>query len=248
MGDKIPYPPKLITGARIQSMYRAVENPAALKNSATSSALIDDEDEEAAIATETDGVTWDDFFKTLDEARGTESSTSTSGAGSLSWDQFFKELQTAVVSSSNSSSSNSSSTSNLTSSSGPRGRRNNNWGNIRRSKDQWQGKTGDDGDFVIFDTPESGVRASRILVTNYINNGYNTIQKIISRWAPAADNNNTNGYIQRVVQRSGIDKDRVITANDMDAIKKILTAMYEVELGQTLSADDLAVVDRGMLL
>ena len=40
-----------------------------------------------------------------------------------------------------------------------RGIRNNNPGNIRVSKDQWEGMTGDDGAFVIFDSPESGVRA-----------------------------------------------------------------------------------------
>ncbi|UZT50085.1 internal (core) protein [Enterobacter phage 01_vB_Eclo_IJM] len=40
-----------------------------------------------------------------------------------------------------------------------RGIRNNNIGNIRVSKDQWEGATGDDGSFVTFDTPDSGVRA-----------------------------------------------------------------------------------------
>lgn len=86
----------------------------------------------------------------------------------------------------------------------PRGVRNNNPGNIRVSKAKWVGQTGDDGSFVIFDTPEHGIRALTIVLLNYYKkHGLNTIYSIISRYAPANENDvvsysisvqNTSGY------------------------------------------------------
>lgn len=246
MGDKIPYIQKMKEGSTENwSAYYAKRNEYFPTTEIASEIEESPIEVIAPTASETSAPTAASTYSWADFDRDLETPSIVSTAASI---PKISSTSTASTTQTTTPTTTVTSTSNLTSSSGPRGRRNNNWGNIRKSKDQWQGKTGDDGAFVIFDTPESGVRASRVLITNYIKNGYNTIQKIISRWAPAADNNNPNGYIQRVVQRSGIDKDKVITANDMDAIKKILTAMYEVELGQTLSANDLAVVDRGMKL
>lgn len=84
-----------------------------------------------------------------------------------------------------------------------RGIRNNNPGNIRyNSSINWKGQTGpDDGGYLIFDSSLNGIRALALLLKNYNRlYGLNTIAKIITRWAPKEDNNDTAAYISSVSQ------------------------------------------------
>ena len=88
--------------------------------------------------------------------------------------------------------------------------RNNNPGNIRTNSTAWKGKTGDDGAFVSFATPEHGVRAlGRTLETYQDKHGLNTVEGIIQRWAPPNENDTT-GYVDFVASKMGIDKDASI--------------------------------------
>ena len=93
----------------------------------------------------------------------------------------------------------------------PRGIRNNNPLNIRRSKDQWKGmsKTQNDRSFCQFETLEYGWRAAFYLLTRTYYHKYRlyTIRGIISRWAPPQDNNDTSAYIANVSRLTGIDPD-----------------------------------------
>jgi len=92
----------------------------------------------------------------------------------------------------------------------PRGIRNNNPLNIRRSKDQWKGlsKTQNDQAFCQFETLEWGWRAAFYLLTRTYYHKYRlyTIRGIISRWAPQCEND-TRAYIDNVVRLTGIDPD-----------------------------------------
>jgi len=92
----------------------------------------------------------------------------------------------------------------------PRGIRNNNPLNIRRSKDQWQGlsKTQGDRSFCQFETLEYGWRAAFYLLTRTYYHKYRlyTIRGIVSRWAPPSENN-TEAYIANVSRLTGIDPD-----------------------------------------
>ena len=96
----------------------------------------------------------------------------------------------------------------------PRGIRNNNPLNIRRSKDQWKGmsKTQNDRSFCQFETLEYGWRAAFYLLTRTYYHKYRlyTIRGIISRWAPPQDNNDTSAYIANVSRLTGIDPDEPI--------------------------------------
>lgn len=68
-----------------------------------------------------------------------------------------------------------------------RGLRNNNPGNIKWNEaNKWQGQVGkDDRGFVIFDTPENGIRALGIVALNYhLKHGINTLRAFGDRWAP----------------------------------------------------------------
>lgn len=75
-----------------------------------------------------------------------------------------------------------------------RGIRNNNPLNIRHSTNKWQGMAPSQSDraFVQFTARKYGYRAAFVLIRNYIGLHHaNTIGKIIARWAPSSDGNNT---------------------------------------------------------
>ena len=95
----------------------------------------------------------------------------------------------------------------------PRGIRNNNPLNIRRSKDQWKGlaEAQTDRAFVQFKSLEYGWRAAFYLLTRTYYHKYRlyTIRTIIRRWAPSSEND-TNAYIANVSKLTGIDPDEPI--------------------------------------
>lgn len=111
-----------------------------------------------------------------------------------------------------------------------RGIRNNNIGNIRVSKDQWEGATGDDGSFVTFDTPDSGVRALAKNLMSYGRQGYDSIEKIITRWAPPSEND-TQSYINSVVAATGIPATQSIDLSNPDVLASLSEAIGYHETG-----------------
>ena len=95
----------------------------------------------------------------------------------------------------------------------PRGIRNNNPLNIRRSKDKWKGMRAlqSDAQFVQFESLEWGWRAAFWLLTRTYYHKYRlfTIRAIVTKWAPAIENN-TKAYIANVSRLTGIDPDEPI--------------------------------------
>ena len=92
----------------------------------------------------------------------------------------------------------------------PRGIRNNNPLNIRRSKDKWKGLRAvqADAQFCQFESLEYGWRAAFYLLTRTYYHKYRlyTIRTIIRRWAPSSENN-TEAYIANVARLTGIAPD-----------------------------------------
>lgn len=111
-----------------------------------------------------------------------------------------------------------------------RGVRNSNPGNIRKSKDQWEGAIGDDGAFVIFDSPESGVRALAKNLQSYGRQGYDSIEKIINRWAPPNEND-TKAYIDSVVAATGIPATQSLDLSNPDTLSSLAQAISFHETG-----------------
>ena len=111
--------------------------------------------------------------------------------------------------------------------------RNNNPGNIRTNSTAWKGKTGDDGAFVSFATPEHGVRAlGRTLETYQDKHGLNTVEGMIQRWAPPNENDTT-GYVNFVANKMGIDKNSPIDLSaNPELAEKMVAAMIQKEGGQ----------------
>lgn len=79
-----------------------------------------------------------------------------------------------------------------------RGIRNNNPFNLRANKsNNWLGQTGVDKDgFCIFSSLEYGYRAGlRVLRSYWQKHGLTTVRSVISRFAPASDDNDVDAYV-----------------------------------------------------
>lgn len=117
--------------------------------------------------------------------------------------------------------------------SAPRGVRNNNPGNLRRSKDPWQGlaKAQTDEAFFVFDTACYGIRAlARTLITYQDRHHLRTIRQIISRWAPPSENN-TAAYIRAVATRAGRLPDKQLDLHTHADLKPLIEAIIHHENG-----------------
>lgn len=91
--------------------------------------------------------------------------------------------------------------------------------------------------FRKFDTLVNGFRAMFVLLKrSYLDNGFNTIAKILPRYAPAADANNPNAYINTVEALTGIDRNQVLSS--YTDLLPIVKAMAKVETGATINAAD----------
>ena len=138
----------------------------------------------------------------------------------------------------------------------PRGIRNNNPLNIRLSSDKWQGQINPSGngnvngngnnsspkgdaEFVQFYTMEYGWRAAFVILcrTYYGKYGLKTIRDIVSRWAPAKENN-TEAYIRHVSDYTGISPNKVLGSPQEHPTQWLLIgyAMAVVENGKALPA------------
>lgn len=123
----------------------------------------------------------------------------------------------------------------------PRGIRNNNPGNIEKSRNDWKGKIKDsdhlDNRFEVFKTPEHGVRALSVLLSNYIKKGKATVPEIISKYAPSSENN-TDIYINEVSRITGFSPTEILK-NNKDTIKKLVMAISFFENGENYITDEL---------
>ena len=124
----------------------------------------------------------------------------------------------------------------------PRGYRNNNPLNVRKSAaNAWVGKVvpGTDTAFEQFISMAYGYRCALYLIRKYIGQGHDTIRKIVTKWAPPSENN-TSGYISNVAKRSGISADTVLSRTDQESLCRIVYAMAWSENGQApASMDDI---------
>jgi hypothetical protein len=120
-----------------------------------------------------------------------------------------------------------------------RGIRNQNPGNLRRSKDRWQGLSAQqtDPEFFTFDSPIYGIRAlARVLIVyhdrRFAEDGsaIDTIEEIIARWAPPNEND-TGAYIRAVVKRTGFAPGEALDLHRHDHLRPLVEAIIRHENG-----------------
>lgn len=128
-----------------------------------------------------------------------------------------------------------------------RGIRNNNPGNIRRNNDPWQGLAAEqaDPDFFRFTAPEWGYRALMKTIQTYRRkHGLRTIAEMISRWAPANEND-TAAYIRSVCQEMQVNPAYVPDVDDRETMCALAAAISKHENGVPAVMED---IERGWKL
>lgn len=130
----------------------------------------------------------------------------------------------------------------------PRGIRNNNPLNLRRTKTAWMGLASPqqvskwDKDFCQFVSMEWGIRAAAVTLRTYIQRyKLNTISSIITRWAPPSENK-TQSYIDTVASHCLMSSVQPISWSNRATICKIMRAMAYVECGQWIPAN---IIEKG---
>lgn len=117
-----------------------------------------------------------------------------------------------------------------------RGIRNNNPGNIVRNNIQWQGALTEaqvqalgwtwDPTFVQFDTPLNGLRALGRILLVYASRGDNSVDALISTYAPPAEND-TAAYELAVANAIGVNEGATI--NVPQELGQIMAAVVQHE-------------------
>ena len=94
------------------------------------------------------------------------------------------------------------------------------------------GYAGASGGFATFNTPEAGIRAQENLLRSaYVGKGFNTIDKIVNRYAPQGPENSAasvSNYKKYIADRTGLDINAPISAGQIPAVA---AAMREFETG-----------------
>jgi len=130
----------------------------------------------------------------------------------------------------------------------PRGIRNHNPGNLRRSADPWQGlaTTQTDAEFFQFASAKWGIRAlARTLIAYQDRVGLRNIKQMIGRWAPPVEND-TGAYVRVVAAAVGVGPEERIDVHDYAVLRPLVLAIIKHENGQQPYTD--AEIDAGLVL
>lgn len=125
----------------------------------------------------------------------------------------------------------------------PRGIRNNNPLNIRRTRTQWKGMTQRQTDpaFCQFSEMRYGLRAAFIVLHTYVARHHlNTLRKVILRWAPPPENNPST-YLLYICLRTGWPPNKPLPPMDTDSVfwPLLVEAMAEEECGKDVMTQGL---------
>lgn len=122
-----------------------------------------------------------------------------------------------------------------------RGIRNCNPGNIRHG-DNWDGlhpySRHLDKSFCVFISDKFGIRALTKILIRYGKLEFNTVEKIINRYAPSNEND-SESYIRSVCQRMGVDKNKVLNLNDSAVLLPLIKAIIHHENGNCPYSDEI---------
>ena len=107
--------------------------------------------------------------------------------------------------------------------------RNNNPGNIRKSKAAYSfGAIGETDKWAVFPDEETGLNAIVKLLQskNYRNL---SVKAAIHRWAPSSDGNNPESYARKVSKMTGLPADKTIDTLNNSELQKVANAIKTIE-------------------
>jgi hypothetical protein len=120
------------------------------------------------------------------------------------------------------------------------GVRNKNLLNVRPTADKndpWLGQSGVNENYAVFESVDMGIRAGDKVLTTYgTKHNINTVEEVLKRFAPAADNNDTEAYIKHVSNKTGFARDEEIDLSDSSVRDALLSAMVKQESDEDVSA------------
>ena len=89
----------------------------------------------------------------------------------------------------------------------------------------------------MFESVDMGIRAGDKVLTTYgTKHNINTVEEVLKRFAPAADNNDTEAYIKHVSNKTGFARDEEIDLSDSSVRDALLSAMVKQETSEDVSA------------
>jgi hypothetical protein len=100
---------------------------------------------------------------------------------------------------------------------------NNNFGNLR-SRGGWQ----------TFGSAEEGIQAMAANLRDYQNKGFNTVRKIVTRWAPPEDHNDTEKMIADASRLMNAGENEPLNLTDAAMMRRMVEAMIRGEHGGAL--------------
>lgn len=101
--------------------------------------------------------------------------------------------------------------------------------NIKDNNQNWIGEVGSDGNLVIFDTPDNGIRAGSKLIDTYVSrHGIGTVKDFLNRFAPDTEND-TKAYIKTVSSKLGVKPTEFIDLTDNVNKARLLKTLIDVE-------------------
>ncbi|MGL5969403.1 MAG: lytic transglycosylase [Kluyvera sp.] len=120
-----------------------------------------------------------------------------------------------------------------------RGERNNNPGNLNFAGQAGASLERPGGRFARFESSFDGLRALSRQLMLYAGRGINSVDKIISTWAPPTDNNNTAAYIQSVSQRLGVNPQAALNMQDPQTMSALMSSIIHHENGRNIYSKEL---------
>jgi len=115
-----------------------------------------------------------------------------------------------------------------------RGERNNNPGNLNFVGQRGASLERPGGRFARFETAFDGLRAISRQLMLYAGRGINTVEKIISTWAPPSDKNNTPAYIAAVSRQLGVNPQAALNMSDPQVMSALMASIVHHENGRNI--------------
>lgn len=117
-----------------------------------------------------------------------------------------------------------------------RAERNNNPGNLEFRGQRGATREDGEGRFAKFGSTEEGVAALARQLQLYGSRGIDTIEEIISKYAPASENN-TSAYINAMVNRLKVSANQQLDLNDPQVLSGLIQGISRHEAGRSFLSD-----------
>lgn len=119
-----------------------------------------------------------------------------------------------------------------------RGERNNNPGNLNYVGQAGASLEKPGGRFAKFETAYDGLKAMARQLMLYAQRGINSVEGIISTWAPSSENN-TGAYVNAISSRLGVDPSAALNLQNPQVLSQLMDGIIRHENGRNIYSGEL---------